>query len=419
MSAQADRRSRLAYQVTIQRVGDYGFRAAVTRLGTLILLALTLIVAGAPWYAWSIVAVALVATYLSASDNYFTDHRSTTPREPLARVSFAYYEATMGRNRPNVPGLAEMMCYVPLGILGPWLLQGEAVLVRLICVAAALVYIGSCLSAVFVDPAFYNPNITMPKFIERVRSCVGPLAAAIAAVVMVTGPWPAGESRWIALGMCVAMIGVQLRLRETDRAVILARGFSDSEQIEGRQAVIDPLHSRVGAPLDALLRYVERNRTTDPDLYDQYLFAVGGYRELVEMDLMADVDVDWPGLLNGRLRQLMGSVAVTHTFTHPQHPLSQTDRRTAHLLLDNFVTNAINADATHCDVVLAYDEGRNQYLASVTDDGAPINDGAWMRQGGGLRRLNDGLAARAGRITYRTNGDGTKCVEAYWTSAVQ
>jgi hypothetical protein len=411
------RRNRIAYQVTVQRVGDYGFRAATTRLAALAVIAATLISIDPPWYAWLIVIVGVAASYLSASDNYYTEHPASLPREPLARASLRYSNATLGKNRPNFPGLAESACYVPLGVLGAWLLTDQPVLARLICVGAALVYIGSCLSAVFVDPAFYNPRISMPSFIEMVRACVGPLSAAIAAAVIVPAPWPPGESRWIALGMCLGLVGVQLRLRETDRAVVIARTFSDGEQLEGRKAVTDPLHSYVGAPLNALRRYVERNREHDPELYDQYRVALGYYRSLIEMDLMADVDVDWPGLLNGRLRQLLGARSIEHTFTHTEHPLSRSDRFLAHLLLDEFVANAIKADAAYCEISLDYDVVSREYRASVVDDGEPILEGAWMRTGGGLERLAGRVAKRGGVIARRTEPDGRKIVEAYWESA--
>ncbi|MFD6517115.1 hypothetical protein [Rhodococcus sp. NPDC060176] len=413
----ASRRSRIAYQVTLQRVGDYGFRSAITRLIALAVIAATLATVEPPWYAWAILAFAVFASYLSASDNFYIERPGKRPLEPLARASLRYNETSLGRNRPNIPGLAEMLCYVPLGILGPWLLTDQAVLARLICLSAALVYIASCLSAVFVDPAFYNPGITMPAFIEYVRSCVGPLSAAIATAVIVPAPWPTTESRVLAFGMCLGLIGVQLRLRETDRALVTARAFSDSEQVTGRQAITSPLHSRVGAPVDALHRYVERNRSHDPDLYDQYRLLVGGYRELIEMDLMADLDADWPGLLNGRLRQLMGSRGMQHTFTHPEEPLTRWNRLTATLVLDEFVTNAVKANATHCDVLLVYTAARNEYSASVTDDGGQISAAAWMREGGGLQRLERRLKTRGGAITYQVRPDGRKNVEARWTGS--
>lgn len=414
---QSERRSRIAYQVALQRVGDYGFRAAMTRLGALVVLAVTLGFSSPPWFVWLILAFALFSTYLSVSDNYYTDKpEDVTPINPIAAKSLAYSNRTLGLNRPNIPGILEAVSYVPLGILGPWLLADQPSAVRLVCVAASLVYVGSCLGAVFGDPAFYNPDVRMPTFIEGVRASVGLLSAGIAAAVILPAPW-SSDARWAALALCAALLAVQIRLRETDRAFVLARAFSDNEQIVGRQAITASLHSRVGAPLDALARYITRNKDADPDLHDQYRLLVGGYREVLEQDSEADLDIEWPGVLAGQLQQLLGSRGIDMTFTHPEDPLSRWDRYTATLVLADFAQNAVKANATACTVSLGFDANTMVYTATSIDNGDPINADAWMREGGGLVRLDARLRERGGRISYRTLDDGWKEVTGHWQSS--
>lgn len=411
---QSERRSRIAYQVALQRVGDYGFRAAMTRLGALLVIAATLAFNSPPWYVWAIVAFALFSTYLSVSDNFYTDKpEDVIPIDPIAAKSLEYSNRTLGLNRPNIPGILEGLSYIPLGILGPWLLIDQPPAVRLLCVAASLVYIGSCLGAVFGDPAFYNPDVTMPAFIEVVRATVGPLSAAIATAVILPAPW-SSDARWAALALCVSLASVQIRLRETDRAFVLARAFSDSEQVVGRQAVTSSLHSRVGAPLDALDRYISRNKDADPDLHDQYRLVVGGYREVLAQDAQADLDIEWPGVLANQLLQLLGSHGIHVAFTHPEDPLSRWDRQTATLVLGDFAQNAVKAKATACTMSLGYDSNTMLYTATSVDNGHPVNADAWMRKGGGLARLDARLRERGGEIVHRPLGDGQKEIKAHW-----
>ncbi|WP_221278877.1 hypothetical protein [Prescottella equi] len=369
-----------------------------------------------PWYAWVIVAFAAFSSYLSASDNYYTQRDDEVPHEPIAAASLRHNIATLGLNRPNVPGLCEMVCYVPLGLLGPYVLDDAPTVVRLVCVAGALVYIGSCVCAVFLDPAFYNPEITMPIGIEWVREFVGPITAAIALAVIATAPTWDGETRTIVALMCLALLTIQVRIRETDRALLLARWFADNEQVRGRRAITQHVHSKVGAPIEALARYINRNKT-DRDLYDQYRLAYGGYRELLAMDENANIPVDWPGLLAGRIRALNANGDTQFSLDAGEMILVGADREIAHLVLDDFATNALKAGARTCRLTLTYDPSLSRFTATAVDDGNRIK--RWIYAGSGLERLGKGLMENGGELSYETMPNGMKKITGSWQSGAR
>lgn len=389
-----------------ERTTRIGYQIATGRILTTVLLT------RAPGWTWLCVGLASLGVYLSLNDNYYTEHGGE-PREPLACTSFRIAYSRLGQTSPNIPGLVEAAAYVPLALVGSWLMAGYPPLTRLLCVACAVGFVASCLCAIAVDPAFYNPDTSWSRLAETLRATGGFIAALVAATVILTAPWDR-FSWWIAAALCGSLILVHPRIRETDRAFAAARGFSDNEQIVGRQAITRHLHSMVGTPLEAMNAAMGRYRGHDPDLYDSYRSVVGGYRELLGMDEAADLGVDWPGLLASHLRALGGRYGTLFRFSHPNRPLHRADRVLAHLVLDDMATNAAKAGATECDVTLTM--SRSHCQATTTDNGRPIDPATWLREGGGMRRLDNELIKLGGGVSYEELPDGRKQVIASWTA---
>ncbi len=404
------RASRVGYNACLRRVGDYGLRAGVTRAALVVVMFITVVVTDASAWTWPCIGIGLLGVYLALTDNYYTEHGGE-PREPLARWSFHVAYKSLGRGAPNIPGLIEALAYVPLALVGSWLMIGNPVEARLICVACAVGFIASCLSAIAVDPAFYNPEVRFNRVTEILRATVGFIAIALAAAVILSAPWDT-ISWWFAAALCGSLVLVQLRIRETDRAFAAARGFADNEQVVGRQTITRHMHSMVGTPLEAMNAAVLRYRGQDPDLFDAYRTVVGGYRELLGMDQAADLDVEWPGLLGSHLRALGGRYGTLFRFNHPEHPLHRTDRVLAHLVLDDLATNAARAGASECQIGLLLIDGL--YVATAIDDGRPIDLSVWMRAGGGLQRLAGALEKLGGGIEFEALAHGRKRVVARW-----
>jgi len=146
-----------------------------------------------------------------------------------------------------------------------------------------------------------------------------------------------------------------------------------------------------------------------------WLKVEGGYRQLLAMDAAADIDIDWPGQLAANLRALGGEYAIVFSFDPPEGSMRRPDRVLAHLILDDLANNAAKSGAKRCDVVL--ERTADGFIASATDDGRKIAADQWLREGGGLQRLNTSLLRRGGGINYDNElSDGRKCVTAQWVS---
>lgn len=409
-------RSNLAFAVGMRRVGDYGLRAARTRLFLVGSILVAVAVFDPGWAALIIATVATVATYLSTSDNYYTRHKGE-PKEPLARLSHRVNLITLGRNRPNVPGIFEALMYIPLACIGPWLIPAAPTAVQVICFAAALGYVASCVCAVFTDPAFYNPESEPPVIEDIIRMLAGPITAIAAAVIALTSPLDA-QTRLISLGFCAALCLIQLRIAETDRTLNLAREWANDEQMRGRRTVVEILHSELGPEMSMLYQAARSDPTINPRFWELTRSAVMTYRALQALDFMADIDVDWPGTLLSQLRLIQGLTGTRFDLTiPPDHHLGRNDRVLARTVLDDLASNAAKSGATDCAVTLDYDSGTGRYRATVIDNGRPILPGVWLQPGSASYRLRQSLLDTGyGELTLATLDDQRKQAVAVWSA---
>lgn len=411
-------RSETAYEVAMNRVGDYGLRAAGTRLLLVAGIAVTVVVFDPDWRAIVIVLAAAVASYTSATDNYYL-RTQTTPWEPLALFSQQVNLRTIGRNRPNVPGILELLVYVPLASVGPYVITEAPDAARVLCFAAALGYIASCVCAVFTDPAFYNPDVEPPVAEELVRLLAGLITALLATTFVLFAPLDA-QARWTAVGFCAVTLLIQLRIRETDRLMVEADSWAGSQQREGRRAVTQAMHRDLGPALAMLYKTVQTDRPADPRIWDLTRSAVGGYRLLLHLDLEPDVDTDWPGTLESHLLHIQGFTGTRFDLTVPNRLLSAADRKLATLVLDDLGNNAAKSGALVCAIELSHDVGSRQFRASAIDNGDPIHpNSSWLKPGTGSFRLRQRLLDTGhGELTLEMLPDGRKMATAVWTETI-
>lgn len=406
---QTARREAFAYDVSLLRLGDYGWRGALTRVVPLALTTGALVAAGeADLLAWLLLAVPSLGVYLSATSARYqlTGH---LPEEPLARWSAEVGEGTRGQVGVNPSGVLEGAGAVCLGVLGPWVLQGVGELPRLLVAVAAALWLASLSSAVLLDPAWYNPRASSPRALEVLRALGGPVCAVAFAAVTLPAPWST-EGRLLVLTLSGLLLLVQLRVRETDRLLGEGRLVRDQAEVDGRSAVCGVLHSHVGNPLIEVWRRVPRD---DKDLVDSLTQLEWGYRESLWMDQAAGLSVEWPGVLVSRLQAIAGISGAKIRFDPPQEALHEDDRMMARQVLEDLAMNAARAGARHIDVVLS--RRGATYRAEVTDDGPPFKDGTWLRPGGGLERLAMRLGRLAGGLNLQQGPD--KTVRAWWTAA--
>jgi hypothetical protein len=405
------RRSRFSYWVTEQRLPDWTIRAVITRtvLAAVALAALAGSAANGeipPWWSWLLAASPFMGAYLAGCLAYYvmTGRRS---REPLAWWACEVGAATQGFMSTNVSCIAESIGGVCLAVLGPWVLSGVPVGFRVAAVIAAAGWLASFTSAIMVDVAWYNPDVSSWPPFEYVRRRAGAAAALVFAAVTLPAPWPAG-GREAVTAVCAALIAVQLRINETDRTLETGAVYAGQRDIDGRRTVTTALHTLLGNPLIHLKRAAA---LADPSLFDLVRQVEGGYRETLALDRGIDVTIDWPGVLASRLDAIAGQYGISVSFSCPQDPMALQDREVARLVLDDLAENAAKARARTVTVKLQYDGGR--YEAVITDDGPGFRKGTWLRPGGGLQRLSLLLESRNGRLTLQQD-HGATAVTANW-----
>jgi hypothetical protein len=394
-SGELRRRGAFAYWVSEQALGGRNVRAAIFRTATAVVALAAFIRASTvvTLMAWTaaLALLPLVAVYLALREALYAK-TGRIPREPLARWSCQVGERTRGGMMINVSGIAEAAGAVSLGVLGGWAMHPAPEPYRITIVAATAAWFASYVTAIMVDPGWYNPSLTSWLPLEYVRAAAGVIAPAVMAAVELPAPW-LGHGRAVVAAICAAVATLQFRVGETDRTLALGAVYAGQRDMEGRRIVTTALHALVGNPLIHLKR---RARDAGPEFFDLVRQVEGGYRETLALDRGVDVTMDWPGVLASRLDAIAGQYGINVSFSPPSPPMAMPDREVARFVLDDLTENAAKAGAGTVAVGLHREDGR--YLAVVSDDGPGFRAGAWMRNGGGLQRLQMLLHNRGGGL---------------------
>jgi signal transduction histidine kinase len=399
-----------AYLIAVRGGGDRWIRSAAIRAGCIVLYAAVVLLGGAPW---ALLALALPAlgVYCALADALYVE-RGVRFRDPVSRFAIANSERTFGERMPNVSGLLESFGWLSMlaGLYAfpadsPWALAAQAL---------AAIFIGSIAANILLDPAYYNLEQELDNPVQRFLDLIRLAGAPICAVLMAaTATWAVSpDARAISLGISTSLLIVHLRVREIDRIVVAADVIASERELIGRKTVSKSLHSMVGSPLLAVKRLSHPLRRTHQDLYDAVRLVDGGFRETLTLDDGLGVDIEWPGVLIGRLRAIKGEYGCQSvTFESSEDRIGAQDRDTARLVIDDLAVNAAKEGARNITVKL--DRRGRHWVLEVTDDAPPFTAGQWMRAGGSLERWRDLLGTLRGHLTL-TEGQTSKTVTAAW-----
>lgn len=274
-------------------------------------------------------------------------------------------------------------------------------------------FAASYLCAVALDLASYDPLNTFGPIGETARVYFGVIGAVVALVIVTPAPWP-DTHRWIAAGISVAtLIAVQVRIRETDRAIA---GFAATAEMRARKSrtdTIELLHDRVKGEMRTILRRATALPVVDRELLDAIGNVNGFLHEMMELQgVSLDVTFDWPGLLIANMNMQLGRSGIEPALiSFPETPMALKDRRIAQLVLQHLMSNVVKSDATVCRARV--DRAADEYIAAMTDDGNPVDIRRWMRPGGGLRHLASKYSDHA--LSFEVSeSDGMKTIKACW-----
>lgn len=402
-------------------------RSALMRSGLLIVIAIcivgdTLGAPRAPWLPALALAVAGVGTNLAlvvsttrVNNDQPREHDSLRPRaitswagNPLTRRFAQLDRASTDRLSFNVSGVLEGIGAGGLGFLAYWFVDPRWALLAL---SATVAYFASVNLNIYLTPANYYPRGHDSAAFTRLRSLGGLVAAVVIAAITV--PAFTGQYALAALALCSTLLAVQSRIRDTDAMFRTATRLVERARCEGRADINSAIHGHLMRPVGLLYRRLEQNPAIDRSIFDDVRNINGAIREILSLDRYADKDLGWAGLLVGRAEELLTATGMRTELTVGEDTISSTDGRTARIVFDELLTNAVKAGASETRVNLTLDS--NCWTMVATDNGEPIADHAWLRPHGGLRRIETLLQEHSGRLEKTDS----KTVTVTWRASAQ
>lgn len=369
--------------IAMQRGGAFITRSSVVRLGLVLAIAVVAVstMTLAPWAWVPVVVGVLVAPWFAASA--WHEMRGTEPRIFVTRWLLADGRRSKGLNTPNIGGIVEGALMLGYVVVAAWGVDMTAESVRLVLLGLAVSYAATCLHNIFADPAFYNPMISMPSWLEAIRRWFGVVATVAAEAITLPAPWT-WPGRLTAGAICGLLLMGQVALSATDDIMRHATAEATNQTKSGKKYVAMGTHRIMTGPLFQL-RSLEEERPDDIRLRRAVVQTFAAYREILEV-AEQDQTIDWPGAVVGGLRDVVEGIGSTLHFDPPE-TLPPEDRAIAREVLIELAGNAAKSGATDVSVTLA--RHGSLFQATVVDDGPPIDEQRWMRPGGGLRRLLD------------------------------
>ncbi|MDN5545862.1 MAG: hypothetical protein L0H03_11390, partial [Rhodococcus sp. (in: high G+C Gram-positive bacteria)] len=258
----------------------------------------------------------------------------------------------------------------------------------------------------YLDPSNYYPHGADYRAFSILRSFAGPIALVVALAVVL--PAFSGMNAVAAGALCLSVLTVGPRVRETDANLRSAAEQVTAARQAGRADINRAVHAHLMQPVGFLYRTLEQNPDIDRRFFDDVRNINGAIREILALDLSADRDLTWPGVLVGRAEEILDERGMRTHLDVSDDPIGDTDRKVARMVFDEFLMNAVKADAEEARAALLLNEGR--WVLSVTDNGTPIDADMWLRPHGGLARLQLLLRHHGGRIELL----GPKTVCAAW-----
>lgn len=329
------------------------------------------------------------------------DMETTDASVPGVRWAQIVTRAAAGTAKWNAPGTLEFFSAISIVWVGTWAMAGAPPVWRLLAVAAAVGYCWNFLSAVLLDPFFYNPMETPSLAVDLSRSIAGVLAAVYGVTVTATAPWPS-DFLPVAIGCVGVIVILQLRIRETDRLLVFAERESDKRAEQSRLDITEPTHAILGTSINSLYGLMNDRKDQDPELFDEVTQLLGQYREIMELESNIGRDITWPGTLVGPLQRVLAPANIQMAPPElPEEPIPDAHRTIALAVLLNLAANARDSEARYTEFSLSEENGT--YVVTAFDDGALLDQGAWMREGGGLARLVRRYSAHDLETSYEQN----------------
>lgn len=292
---------------------------------------------------------------------------------------------------------------------------------RWLALSAALTVLVSVITALCVQPAWYDPERSMPASWEWIRRLSGPLTAMGTVAIVVPGPWPSDlmPAVW-ALAAVPLITGA--RVYGVDQSLRHALPVIREEGQLGRDQILRDIHGALSTELRQLEQRAREFRLTSPALYEVAVNANSGLREtltLAEENRETSTTTD---TLTAPVLTLTRAEGASAAFHIQAGDLDANDREIARYVLNELVGDALRGGASRLEVKIVREV---QHLVVTVRDDAPAEDGADVasegqqrtasRSGSGSAQLEQKLIALSGSLAvHEPTDEPSRTVVARW-----
>lgn len=417
-------------RVSEHRVLTYDkIRPTAVRAALLAIIAGLSVLLQPPWWFWTMLLPALAQVILEVYLYKFVIGTSE-PRWPLVRSMSAAARQHFNTKTLNFTGaLGALAC--PLTVLAVCMTPpgGQYAWAKVGALAAAVFYLNSGLTSVFLDPPNYTESSVMPPVMHRIRP-FGPFIsmAVVMGFVVIGAANHAWEPQQVPIAVMCSTLTLLLgsTIRDHDRVVAACAFVAREAVLDGRTALGRIVHDDLGpakaaAESVSAVSGVPHDAVTDLRALSAFLKHFNtrvGLHASQRMHLSYLVeklvspygispkqvafDIEWD---EEHIRREDHQVAI-RMVTALVHNLAQTSERPE------------NRDATKSFTLQGFSTGSGRqvrYHIVVRDYLPMIPADEWCAPGGSLAALRDWLRTNFnGDLTQQDMGDGTKQIMASW-----
>jgi signal transduction histidine kinase len=409
------RRNRVAYLALLRRSSDHVMRAGIARTVYLVVIAAGSVVSERRLLALAICAIAAGGNYLLWNNERHI-RRGTVPRFWLASIYMENVSSTDGRHRLSLGSYIDLPCAFLLTAVPAWVARDVPLGLRLLMLAAAVMFVISTVMLIFNDHTWFNPDETTPPVWHEVARLLSGLVVALPiGAIVLPGFW-GREGFAAALILVLLAFTISIRIADVDQLVKVLPRLVAEEAHAGRELVISETHGALSTNLRLIEQQAREIRSIAPSLYELAVSANSRLRETLTLSHVGSDSSTGMETLAAPVFTLARAVGAKAEVDVRIASISPADRDLARLILSDLVGNALNAGAGAISVTIA--EVDQLAAISVTDDAPPMAPGVWKTPDTSSARLEARLAGLSGSLT-EVQQAGTKTVTARWMATYE
>jgi hypothetical protein len=418
-------------KITEHRVEAYDqLRPMAVRAGSLAIIIAAFVILRAAIWTWLLLIPAAIQIPLETYLNKYYSKSAPDPRRRVVRWMRDYARNHFQTMTLNITGIiGTVACPLNIVAVGFAPVGGDAGWLKIAALAAAIFYLNSGLTNVFLDPPNYTENSVMPPFMHTLRP-YAPLISylVVTAIVAVSVDLHRWQHAMVPIAYLCAGLTLLLgsTIRNHDRMIAAAAHVGRQAVEAGRKELGGVVHDDLG-PAKAAADSVSRlDGVAYRDAVDLQALSTFLTHFSTRVGIFAAQRMEL-GYLAKKILSPYGvsSRNVACDIRWNEQSLRKEDHRVAVRMTTALVHNVgqvmqkeENQGAPKRIVLEGFTTGSGRdlrYHLAVRDYLPPIPAADWCPDGGSLAALREWLRDTFnGDLTQEVFGDGTKRIIASW-----